>query len=156
MNPPAGFLELADHRHPPRRERPGEHRAACPRCAEAKPRRGDDALAVKVEPDGGATWYCHRCGWTGGLPRRRERPRTDRRPPLAAGRPAARARRPAPSVRGPAVGGPPPDRPRHRRAARYLAGRGCALPPPDGDLALAPGRCHPAERARRSRPCSPW
>src|SRR3954453_9799706 len=49
-----------------RDERPGEHRAACPRCAETKHRPRDDALAVKVELDDGATWTCHRCGWGGG------------------------------------------------------------------------------------------
>lgn len=48
--------------------RPGEHRLACPRCAEAKPRRRDDALALRVEPDGGLVWLCHRCGWKGGRP----------------------------------------------------------------------------------------
>lgn len=43
----------------------GEHRAACPRCAQAKPRRHDDALALRID-DRGATWVCHRCRWTGG------------------------------------------------------------------------------------------
>lgn len=53
---PADFgIEL---RHP---DRLGEQRAACPQCAKG-PR--DDALAVKVDPDG-ATWYCHRCEWKG-------------------------------------------------------------------------------------------
>lgn len=67
-------VHLRDHR-------PGEHRAACPRC-----RKGgrDDALAVRLEADGGGTWLCHRCGWAGGCrgetatgrPVRRERQRT--------------------------------------------------------------------------------
>src|SRR3954447_4983703 len=61
MMPPA----LTDYGIRLRREQPGEHRAACPRCAEAKRRGRDDALAVKVEPDGGATWVCHRCDWRG-------------------------------------------------------------------------------------------
>jgi putative DNA primase/helicase len=43
---------------------PGEHRAPCPQCGRGK---RDDALAVKLEPDGGATWTCHRCGWKGGI-----------------------------------------------------------------------------------------
>src|SRR4051812_4563649 len=71
---------LADHGIRLRRGQPGEHRCPCPRCAEAKPRRGDDALAVKLEPDGGATWVCHRCGWSGGLPPPREAWRPARRP----------------------------------------------------------------------------
>jgi hypothetical protein len=50
-----------------RRDTPGERRAACPQCARAKPRGADDALAVKLEPDDGATWLCHRCGWRGAL-----------------------------------------------------------------------------------------
>src|SRR5689334_5229805 len=70
---------LADYGIRLRREQPGEHRASCPRCAEAKHRPGDDALAVKVEPDGGATWVCHRCDWRGSL-RTREEPRVARRP----------------------------------------------------------------------------
>src|SRR4051812_41205416 len=45
--------------------RPGEHRAACPECARGKARNDDDALAVRVEPDGRALWGCHRCGWSG-------------------------------------------------------------------------------------------
>jgi hypothetical protein len=53
-----------------KRYTPGEHRAPCPECA-----RGarDDALAVRIEPDGGATWTCHRCQWADGFrPERRE------------------------------------------------------------------------------------
>jgi hypothetical protein len=50
-----------------RRETPGEHRGPCPKCASEKPRKGDDALAVKVEPGGSAMWLCHRCGWKGAL-----------------------------------------------------------------------------------------
>ena len=46
-----------------RDERPGEHRAPCPKCARTRHRARDDALAVRVEADGGATWTCHRCGW---------------------------------------------------------------------------------------------
>src|SRR5262245_37989248 len=42
----------------------GERRAACPKCAAVKQRPRDDALAVKID-ERGATWLCHRCGWTG-------------------------------------------------------------------------------------------
>jgi hypothetical protein len=34
--------------------RQGEHRAACPRCAEAKRRSRDTALAVRIDPGGNA------------------------------------------------------------------------------------------------------
>ena len=44
----------------------GEHRASCPEC-DRGPK--DDALAVRMDDDG-ATWLCHRCGWSGGIPRR--------------------------------------------------------------------------------------
>jgi twinkle protein len=56
----------------------GEHRTACPECARTKQRPRDDALAVKVEPEGSATWCCHRCSWKGAVPASGEphRPRT--------------------------------------------------------------------------------
>ncbi len=68
-----------------RDERPGEHRAPCPKCARTKHRARDDALAVRVEgPDGGATWTCHRCGWRGGIGPEREYRQTERRPRIQA------------------------------------------------------------------------
>ncbi len=42
---------------------PGEHRRPCAICDHGP---SDDALAVRVDPDGSATWICHRCGTTGG------------------------------------------------------------------------------------------
>jgi putative DNA primase/helicase len=66
-----------------KRSKPGEHRAPCPECDKG-PR--DDALAVKIDRDGGATWVCHRCDWRGAIgPERSERharpaaPRQDKR-----------------------------------------------------------------------------
>jgi hypothetical protein len=47
-----------------RHRKPGEHRAPCPEC-DRGPR--DDALAVRLEGDGSATWICHRCGFKGGI-----------------------------------------------------------------------------------------
>src|SRR3954471_18651942 len=79
------------------RETAGEHRAPCPECARRKPRHGDDALAVKVEAGGGATWRCHRCGGRGSL-----------RP---SGEPRGTPRRAA----------PPPTRPGPERRWRGLA-----------------------------------
>src|SRR4051794_18648049 len=87
---------LADHAIRLRREQPGEHRTACPRCAEAKYRPRDDALAVKLDPDGSATWHCHRCVWKGGIPPAGE-PRKVARPPL-------RLAAPPPEPAGPATG----------------------------------------------------
>jgi putative DNA primase/helicase len=82
--------------------RPGEHRAVCPECARRKRGLREQDLAVKVEPDGGATWHCWSasCGWKGSLPApgsppRREKPRAEggqpgqpkTRPTLPAGAP---------------------------------------------------------------------
>ncbi|MGH8588723.1 MAG: hypothetical protein ACREXX_05095 [Gammaproteobacteria bacterium] len=58
------FTTLSDAgielRHP---DRLGEQRARCPRCDRGS---RDDALAVLVEASS-ATWYCHRCKWTGAI-----------------------------------------------------------------------------------------
>ena len=56
------LAELGIHLRRP--DQPGEHRAPCPECGRGQ---RDDALAVLVEPDGGATWLCHRCDWRGGF-----------------------------------------------------------------------------------------
>lgn len=42
--------------------RPGDHRLPCPTCNKGK---RDDALAVTVEADGSAVWFCHRCQFKG-------------------------------------------------------------------------------------------
>lgn len=104
-------VRLRDHR-------PGQHRAPCPRC-DRGPR--DDALAVLIEPYGGGTWTCHRCGWAGGCrgetatgqPARREK----QRKPDAAQK-TARARRLINEAR-PACGTP---------AETYISARGLTLP----------------------------
>jgi len=66
--------------------RPGEHRLPCPHCAAVKRRSRDDALAVRLAPDGAVLWLCHRCGWRGGMRPRSDRPtrlrrRTEPSPP---------------------------------------------------------------------------
>lgn len=124
-----------------KRWQPGAtERGRCPRCD----RRGhDDALAVKVDDDGGgATWICHRCGWTGGL--------RDGRPAPAAPSPMVRQHRPAAdathtvlcdwgrrlwSTCRPITADDP--------AGRYLHARGCTLPHPEGDLRWHPALKHP-------------
>jgi hypothetical protein len=108
---------------------PGEHRAACPECARTKIRRGDDALAVRVESDR-IVWLCHRCGWTGAIIHHEDRLRS--RP----ARPAQRYERLAPWGHDfweqcqPIEPG--------TVAATYLDRRGCALPPIEGDLRWRP------------------
>lgn len=124
-----------------RHYRPGEHRAPCPEC-----NRGpkDDALAVRLEPDGAATWLCHRCTWKGGIaadqgaagPARRVSPRP---------RPAEREQTAEAVVgqfmrlwrAGQAIADSDP-------AGRYLAARGCRLPPVDGDLRWLDDHPHPS------------
>jgi putative DNA primase/helicase len=107
-----------------RSDRLGEHRAPCPWCA-----RGpcDNALAVKLELDGAATWCCHRCGERGGI--------GPERPEWSARRSPTRQERRVASERFDNLASWAvrlwetcrpiwPDTP----AAAYLTGRGCALP----------------------------
>lgn len=54
--------------------RQGEQRVHCPKCPELVPYKHasskfDRDLSVNTEKE---TWLCHRCGWTGGLSRKRE------------------------------------------------------------------------------------
>jgi putative DNA primase/helicase len=44
----------------------GQHRARCPCCDRGKQRPDDIPLTVRLNGTG-ATFYCFRCGWTGGL-----------------------------------------------------------------------------------------
>jgi putative DNA primase/helicase len=112
-----------------RRCDPGENRAACPRCAQEKVRRGDDALSVRVEPDR-IVWLCHRCEWTGAIIHHEDRLLA--RP----ARPAQRYDRLAPwgleiwNQCQPIEPG--------TIAAAYLERRGCSLPPVEGDLRWRP------------------
>lgn len=122
------------------RTAPGEHRTACPMCA--KPCR-DDALAVRIEPDGAAVWCCHRCGWAG-TTRARERVPWRARPPARVIPPAEPPTRPA-GLPGPAAGlwrGSLPVVP-GTLAAAYLEHRVCALPHPEGHLRWHPRLRHP-------------
>jgi hypothetical protein len=134
---------LAEHGIHIRREQPGEHRTACSRCAEIKHRPRDEALAVKLEADGAATWYCHRCGWKGGLPPAGE-PRKAARPPLRLAAPPPEPAGPSTGLscaarrlwkaRHPLTTGSPP--------ARYFRGRGCTLPV--NDVGWLPSLPHPS------------
>lgn len=123
-----------------RRHAIGEQRCPCPRCAEVKPRRGDDALAVRIVPDGAAAWLCHRCGWRGGTKGERllsGPPRPSPAPPPAPSleecqRSATRLWRIAQPITPSDVAG------------RYLSARGCALPHPSGDLRWVSSIRHPS------------
>jgi len=127
---------------------PGKSYAPCPECAKAKPRPHCRALRVTIEPDGGATWWCFRCGWHGGIPGTGWRPNHE----IAARAPTSPKGNPFPSE----AESPEPIADRGAAAAvarlwaqslpiepgtvagRYLRGRGCRLPPAGADL-----RWHP-------------
>jgi putative DNA primase/helicase len=124
-----------------RAHRPGEHRTRCPQCARAKPRPGDTALAVRIDPDGSAVWFCHRCRWTGGIDPdggpgwRRTRPSERPSPPSSTRYPglSAYAQRLWRDCRLITPGTP---------AAVYFSGRGCALP--ENDVRWYPQLRHPS------------
>lgn len=105
----------------------GEYRRPCPLCERGAK---DDALAVRVD-ERGVCWVCHRCGFTGSHPNE-QRPR-DVRPaprqdvPLRWSDKAECIWRRAVPLAGTIV-------------ETYLRGRGCRLPPPDGDLRFLPAR----------------
>ncbi len=108
----------------------GEHRTACPEC-DRGPK--DTALAVRLEADGGATWLCHRCGFSGGIRGERTmlgaptRPVVPPRAGLAWSETAEAIWRRSEPLAGSA-------------AADYLRVRCCVLPPPDADLRYLPAR----------------
>lgn len=121
----------------PGRLRLGENRMPCPVCDKGPK---DTALSVRLEPDGGVIWCCHRygCPMTGSS--RTRDPKTPPRP------------RQAPP--------PAPERPRglsdywrHLWEATmpisgagidYLQARVCQVPPADGDLRYLPKLRHPS------------
>ena len=108
---------------------PGEHRIACPAC-----RRGpkDKTLGVTIQYDGGAVAHCFRCSYA-------ESFRPDRPPTI---RPVAAPKRETLSEYGveffAACTGL-----RATIGEQYLLARGCAIPPPDGDLRFHPALRHP-------------
>lgn len=118
MSAPAFVGELQHRPH-------GEYRRPCPLC-ERGPK--DDALAVRID-DRGLTWYCHRCQYTGAHSRDRHgvRPAPRQDVPARWSDKAERIWTSAAPVCGSIV-------------ETYLRGRGCAIPPADGDLRFLPGR----------------
>lgn len=122
------FDRLADHGIELRHYRKGTQRLPCPECGKGAK---DAALAVTLDHDR-AVWQCFRCGFKGAV---RDRSESSGRPPE---RPQATRSEPE---RHEVLS----DRWREFWAAcervtptsvagRYLAARGCALPPTDGDL----------------------
>ena len=104
----------------------GQYRQPCPKCERGAK---DRALSIKVDADG-ATFICHRCGYTGSdNPARdtytrapRQEPKAD---PLEWSTTAVTIWRRTQSLRG-TVG------------AVYLQARGCAIPPRDSHLRFLP------------------
>ena len=45
----------------------GTQRTTCPQCSDTRKNKRDPCLAVSFKPDGGVVWFCHHCGWTGGV-----------------------------------------------------------------------------------------
>ena len=125
--PPQDLADLGIKLKQPHRI--GEHRAPCPWCARGPK---DDALAVSVEPDAGATWYCHRCQAAGGIAGANWRPAAPR---ISRARPQARQDAPGRAGRSTTIEPwaaafwtscrPIDDA---CAAGRYLARRGCMLP----------------------------
>jgi putative DNA primase/helicase len=125
----------------PRRPGPGEHRAACPACARRKARPRDDALAVKLEADGGAIWLCHRCGLKGRF--RAEGPPEYRPPRHRAPEPPQAPREPIPDASAIlATFRATLEVQEDDVAGRYLLGRGCILPPPGSHVRWLPSLHH--------------
>lgn len=127
--------------------RPGENRLACPWCAKGE---HDDALAVRVDGHR-AVFQCFRCGESGVLGER-ARQRTSQRAV------AHRAAKRSTGVRDIAAAIWAKRLPlANSLGAEYLAARGCAVPPAEGDLGFVPhlfcaktGNAHPAIVARVS------
>ena len=55
----------------------GEVRTSCPQCSAARGRERDACLSIHVEQ---GIWYCHYCGWRGGLHGRSQAPTLTPRP----------------------------------------------------------------------------
>jgi hypothetical protein len=119
----------------------GKTRGPCPHCNHGPK---DEALHVTFNGDGSAVWFCHRCNRADGwrprdrLPDRSGKSRPTPPPPLPAGlSPKAAAFW---SACAPITA--------DGIAARYLTGRRCALPHPDGDLRFHPSALHWPTRTR--------
>lgn len=124
MNTPLQFLE------------PGEHRLTCPACGRSPK---DRTFGATVQHDGAAVGHCFRCNYV----ETKNRSSDSRyQPGKASARPVASLKRDTLSQYGielfdacMALFG--------TVGELYLAARGCALPPGDGDLRFHPSLKHP-------------
>lgn len=130
------FDRLAEHGIELRHFREGGQRVPCPQCDKGA---RDTALSVTVAHDR-IVWCCFRCQWAGAV---RDRSESAMRPPQRPQAPRSEPERYETLA------------PRWREfwnacepvtpssvAGRYLSGRGCALPPEDGDLRWHPAAYH--------------
>ena len=131
------MIDLAGYGIRLARPRIGWQGASCPACARTKHRPNDDALGVRLFPDGGAYWSCRRCGWRGSIRSGNALPHPARQVRLC----GAESQRASSGLSGEAmalwrscqqlVAGCP--------VIRYLQHRACPVPPNDV-------RWHPALR----------
>lgn len=126
----------------------GNHRLACPSCAQTKKRQRDTALSVQLRADGFCHLNCFRCGKRGWIhprtgcrkkhppptnyrarPQFVEREEPGRSDTHADARALWQSTRPLSEL---------------SVAVRYLDERCCAIPPDDGDLRVHPELPHPS------------
>ncbi|MBI4693427.1 MAG: toprim domain-containing protein [Gammaproteobacteria bacterium] len=132
------YEQLSAHGIELRHDHTGTQRLPCPDCDKGA---RDTALAVTVEADGAAVWQCFRCGFKGatsGLVAHGERSQAPSPARIQHDTLADFWRGFWTECRPITTSSP---------AGRYLNGRGCVLPPEDGDLRWHPECRHPAERA---------
>ena len=126
---------LAGHGIALRHDREGTQRLPCPEC-DRGPR--DTALSVTIKDDG-SVWLCHRCRFRGAI----HGGESFARPPQT--RPVKRAEPQRYETLAPHWrdfwGECRPITP-DSTAGKYLHGRGCVLPPTDGDLRWHPEAWH--------------
>jgi hypothetical protein len=124
----------------PRHYKVGSQRLPCPQCDD-RPRKGPrECLSFLIDASG-ATWNCHRCGYSGGAgngciiitsPGEHKPERTPDRNDVE--QYAARVWAETLPIEANSIAG------------RYLLARGCALPPRDSDLRWHPNLRHAPSR----------
>lgn len=116
-------------------------RIRCPQTECAAKRKTN--LAVTIDPDGrGATFVCHRCGWTGGVHDAAERLVSTSQPKLRAVK--AKLKHVTLSDYGRALWDACKPITGSDDAGRYLINRRCGLPHHEGDLRWHPKLKHPS------------
>src|SRR5215469_5457804 len=87
---------LLAHSIRPRAYREGNYKLPCPQCSDARRKRKEPCLSLKIEGDR-AVWLCHHCGWRGDV-NDSEDDRPHRRRPVAAVKPTASPGNPTPAL----------------------------------------------------------